>query len=320
MVQNPAFTHQIPRHIPPAYSRKAYVSLFKGDVTELLPNLPPSSINLVVSSPPYNIGKAYESRVTMEQYLKFHGSIIKDLFRVLSDSGSICWQVGNRYDNNELVPLDFLFYPLFKDAGFVLRNRIIWHYEHGLHASKKFSGRYETLLWFTKSKKYTFNLDAVRVPSKYPGKRHYKGPNKGTPSGNPLGKNPSDVWSVVAQDWENGFWNIPNVKAHHPEKTIQPCQFPVELAERCVLAFTNVNDVVFDPFAGVGSTLVASAFRGRRSIGAEKEDIYYKIAIERLEKLKAGKLPMRPLGKPVFVPSTKLKVARLPDEWLKKAK
>jgi adenine-specific DNA-methyltransferase len=288
-----------------------------GDVKDLLPQLPSESVDLIVSSPPYNIGKAYESRTTTEQYLIFHGAVIKDLFRVLSKRGSICWQVGNRYDNKELMPLDYLFYPLFKGAGFHLRNRVIWHYEHGLHATRKFSGRYETLLWFTKSDTYTFNLDSVRVPAKYPGKRHYKGPKKGKPSGNPLGKNPSDVWSVVVQDWETGLWNIPNVKAHHPEKTIQPCQFPVELAERCVLAFTNPGDLVFDPFAGVGSAMIAAAMWGRRSIGAEEEDSYYSIILERLKKLKAGNLTLRKLGKPIYVPPKNLKVARPPEEWLR---
>src|SRR5262249_45679680 len=99
------------------------------------------------------------------------------------------------------------FYDIFKDAGFKLRNRIIWHFEHGLHASKRFSGRYETILWFTKSEDYTFNLDSVRVPSKYPGKLHYKGEKRGLPSGNPLGKNPSDLWTILTKDWECELWN-----------------------------------------------------------------------------------------------------------------
>ncbi len=159
----------------------------------------------------------------------------------------------------------------------------MWHFRHGLHTSKRFSGRYETILWFTKSDHYTFNLDPVRVPSKYPGKLHYKGPNKGKPSGNPKGKNPSDVWEVVCNDWENELWDIPNVKSNHPEKTIHPCQYPVELAERCVLALTNEGDWVFDPYAGVGSSLIASLKHGRRAMGSEKEPEYVKIMQERIQ-------------------------------------
>lgn len=81
---------------------------------------------------------------------------------------------------------------------------------------------------------------------------------KGQPSGNPLGKNPSDYWAIISQEWENGIIEIPNVKSNHPEKTAHPCQFPIELIERCVLALTNENDWVLDPFGGVGSSLIAA--------------------------------------------------------------
>src|SRR5262249_44808201 len=161
--------------------------------------------------------------------------------------------------------------------------RIIWHFEHGLHASKRFSGRYETLLWFTRGDAYTFNLDSVRVPAKYPGKTHFKGEKYGQPSGNPLGKNPSDYWRVLEHDWEHGGGEIPNVKANHPEKTGHPCQFPIELVERCVLAFTNEDDWVLDPFAGVGSALLAALRHGRRAMGCEKEGEYCKAARQRIE-------------------------------------
>ena len=222
---------------------------------------------------------------------------------------------GTMLNKGEVYPLDILFYDVFKLFGFKLRNRIIWHYRHGLHAQRRFSGRYETILWFTKTDKYVFNLDNVRVPALYPGKRYYKGPKKGEPSGNPKGKNPSDVWEIVSQDWQEGIWDIPNVKAHHPEKTIQPCQFPVELVQRCVLALTKKGDWVLDPYAGVGSTLIAAALHGRRSLGSERNYKYYNIALQHLGALREGTLQLRPLGKPVHTPTGNEKVARIPDEW-----
>jgi adenine-specific DNA-methyltransferase len=234
---------------------------------------------------------------------------------VLSSDGSICWQVGNYVENGEIFPLDIFYYPVFKALGMRLRNRIVWHFGHGLHASKRFSGRYETLLWFTKSDTYTFNLDAVRIPSKYPGKRHYKGPKKGQLSGNPKGKNPSDIWLLMAQEWEMGLWDIPNVKANHPEKTIHPAQFPIELVERCVLAMTDKDDWVFDPYAGVGSALIAAIKQGRRAMGSEKEEQYVQIAHERINSFFSGELKIRPLGKPVYRPTGREKVAQIPDEW-----
>jgi adenine-specific DNA-methyltransferase len=196
-----------------------------------------------------------------------------------------------------------------------LRNRIIWRFGHGLHASLRFSGRYETILWFTRSDDYKFNLDPVRIPAKYPGKRHFKGPNKGKPSGNPLGKNPTDVWEIVAEDWERGIWDIPNVKANHPEKTSHPCQFPIELVERCVLALTDKEDWVLDPYCGVGSTLVAGLIHERKVIGCEKEHEYVEEAKRRVAAFFRGTLKRRRLGKPVFNPTGNEKVSKLPEEW-----
>jgi adenine-specific DNA-methyltransferase len=184
-----------------------------------------------------------------------------------------------------------------------------------LHASRRFSGRYETILWFTKSDKYIFNLDAVRVPAKYPGKLHYKGPNRGKPSGNPMGKNPSDVWDILLDEWEEAFWEIPNVKSNHPEKTIHPCQYPVELVERCVLALTCEGDWVFDPYMGVGASLIAALKHGRRAMGSDKEAKYIEIARDRVRAYFSGTLQVRPIGTPVYAPTGREKVSQVPDEW-----
>ncbi len=303
------------KRIRSSYHPKAEIILYHGDANKFLVTIPDNSVALVVTSPPYNIGKDYESRVPFEKYLDSQAKLITQLHRVLKNDGSICWQVGNYVDKGEVFPLDIWFYKIFKELNFFLRNRIVWHFGHGLHASKRFSGRYETMLWFTKGNDYKFNLDAVRIPSKYPGKRYYKGPKIGQPSGNPSGKNPSDVWKIVHKDWETAFWEIPNVKANHPEKTIQPCQFPVELVERCVLALTNKDDWVLDPYAGVGSTLVASAMHNRRTMGSEKEAKYVTIAKSRLKSLSKGTLKIRSLGKPIHIPSKNDKVAQIPHEW-----
>ncbi len=303
--------------IETGFKPDAEIVIFHGDVNEFMAQVPDNSIALVVTSPPYNLGKAYEHRavLSIEQYLKTQSRLIAQLHRVLRNDGSICWQVGNFVEDGEVYPLDILYYPIFKELGMKLRNRIVWTFGHGLHASKRFSGRYETILWFTKSDVYTFNLDAVRVPAKYPGKRHFKGPNRGKPSSNPLGKNPSDVWEILMQDWETLVWDIPNVKANHPEKTIHPCQFPIELVERCVLALTNKGDWVFDPYAGVGSSLVAAVMHDRRAMGCEREQAYVDIARKRVMDYFKGTLRYRPAGKPVYQPTGKEKAALIPEEW-----
>lgn len=252
------------------YAADARIVLYEGDTADFLPGIPSNSVSLIITSPPYNLGKSYERRTSIEAYLATQTPLLAELVRVLHPQGSLCWQVGNFVEDGEIFPLDMFYYPLFKQLGLQLRNRVVWHFRHGLHNTKRFSGRYETLLWFTKSASYVFHLDPVRVPSKYPGKRHYKGDKIGMPSGNPKGKNPSDVWEIMADEWETAFWDIPNVKSNHPEKTVHPCQFPVELVERCVLAFTNEDDWVLDPYAGVGSTLIAGIKHQRRVIGSEK--------------------------------------------------
>ncbi len=274
------------------YSKDAEVTLHSGNTLELLKQIPDSSAQLIVTSPPYNIGKEYEEREEIEKYLKDQEEVIKECVRILAPSGSICWEVGN-YIDGEIYPLDILFYPIFKKYGLHLRNRIVWTFGHGLHCAKRFSGRHESILWFTKNNDYYFNLDPIRVPQKYPQKKYYKGAKIGQLSGNPLGKNPSDVWE------------IPNVKFNHPEKTEHPCQFPIELVERLVLSMTKEGDLVVDPFIGVGSTAIASARNGRRCAGADTTEKYLTIAKERLKKLEEGELRIREIGTPIYDPNKK---------------
>ncbi len=273
------------------YDPSAEMVLYEGDTLDLLRTLPDNVVQLVVTSPPYNLGKPYESRLDMADYISQQKTVIRECFRVLKPTGSICWQVGNYVKNGEIIPLDIILYPIFAELGAHLRNRIVWHFGHGLHASKRFSGRYEVILWFTKSDDYVFNLDEVRIPQKYPEKKHFKGPKKGELSGNPLGKNPTDIWE------------IPNVKANHVEKTIHPCQFPVELIERLILSLTNENDWVLDPFMGVGSTAIASLIHQRHAMGAEIIKEYAEIAKERVNMAETGRLRIRPRDRQVYEPN-----------------
>ncbi len=294
---------------------KAVPSLITGEVIDELSKLPRKSFHLIISSPPYNIGKSYEKKQSLRFYLEWQEEVIHHLHALLDERGSLCWQVGNFVDKGEVFPLDLYFYHIFKKLGFKLRNRIIWRFNHGLHATKRFSGRYETLLWFTKNDKYVFNLDNVRIPAKYPGKRHFKGDKKGLPSGNPKGKNPSDFWDDIKQEFEIGMIDIPNVKANHPEKTEHPCQFPVELVERCVLAFTNENDSVLDPFGGVGSSALAAIKNNRNACSIDKSQSYTDIARQRIQALMEGRIKLRKIGTKIYQPTGKEKVAQIPIEW-----
>lgn len=279
---------------------KAIVRLQK--VEDFLDSLPEEPIfDLVVTSPPYDIGKPYEKKIPLDEYKKWQREIIERIVKRMPENGSVCWQVGNYIHDGEVHPLDIELAPIFFELGLKLRNRIVWTFGHGMHAKRRFSGRHETILWFTKGDEYVFNLDDVRVPSKYPGKRHFKGAHKGELSGNPLGKNPEDVW------------NIPNVVGNHIEKKNHPCQFPVVLAQRLIRALSNPGDLVFDPFAGAASTAVAALSCERIFVGTEICKEYVDIAEARIKNALNGKEKFRP-DKPIY-DHTKSNLSKRPKEW-----
>ena len=272
--------------------------VYPGDCLNLLKQIPNESIQLIVTSPPYNIGKEYENRLNLDTYIKQQTKIIKECVRVLSKRGSLCWQVGNYVHKGSIFPLDTALTPVFTSFNLKMRNRIIWHFEHGLHCTKRFSGRYETIIWFTKSDDYIFNLDPIRVPQKYPGKKYFKGPKAGQYSCNPLGKNPGDLWV------------IPNVKNNHVEKTDHPCQFPMELVDRLVLSMTNKKDWLLDPFLGSGTSIISALRHGRKGVGAELNKKYIEITYDRIAQLETGSLKTRPMNTPVYDPKDSKKGAR----------
>jgi adenine-specific DNA-methyltransferase len=291
------------RKIGQSYSRSNAATLLAGDRLALLAQIPSGEARLVVTSPPYNLGKKYEKRVRFEKYLLQQEETLREASRILAPNGSLCWQVGNHVaTDGEIFPLDIYIYQICKEMGLKLRNRIIWSFEHGLHCQKRLSGRYETIVWLTKSDDYVFNLDPIRVPQKYPGKKYFKGPKIGQYSCNPLGKNPGDVWS------------IPNVKHNHIEKTIHPCQFPIELVERLVLALTDPNDLVVDPYLGVGSAACAAVLHNRRAAGSDTNVEYIEIAKRRVSLALDKSVPRRPLNRSIYVPKPNDRIARMPPE------
>lgn len=308
-------------HAPLSKIDLSYTQVLEGDVRNELTRIADDAIQLCVTSPPYNIGKSYErgSFSSFAEYCEWMKEVLETIFGKLKPGGSLCLQVGNHVSDGRVTPLDYVFMPILNQIGFVLRNRIIWTFNFGLHAQQRLSGRYETLLWLTKGDDYKFNLDAIRVKQIYQGKRHpaSKGARAGAPSGNPRGKNPSDIWTFDPQEafFGESVWDIPNVKANHPEKTTHPCQFPNELADRCVLAFSDEGDVVLDPFVGTGTTAICAQARGRVGIGIEIKSDYVFEARHRLDLLADGRLPIRPSGQPPMRPTGAERVATRPKEW-----
>jgi adenine-specific DNA-methyltransferase len=279
-------------------------SLVVEDAIRFLSEIEPNSVDLLVSSPPYFMGKEYDTSLRVDDFSRIHQKLAPLLARALKPGANLCWQVGNHARDGVIMPLDIPTYAAFATQKcLMLRNRVIWAFGHGTHANRRFSNRYETVLWYSKGEDFYFDLDCVRVPQKYPGKRHYKGPRKGEWSGNPLGKNPSDVW------------DIPNVKAGHVEKTIHPCQFPVALVQRLVRALCPPGGLVVDCFAGSASAGVAALIEGRRFSGCDLNPIYVYVGRERLDECARGVLKYRSVDEPIFSASHGSSVARIPAHF-----
>lgn len=294
------------------YFNENNIIISNEDCNQFIKNIENETVSLIITSPPYCMQKAYEDlNADLTTFETNNKKILKESIRVLKKGGSLCWQVGYHVKDGVIVPLDIIIYNIIEelnrnlddDCKLLLRNRIIWTFGHGLHAENRFSGRHETILWFTKGKNHLFNLDCVRVPQKYPGKTYFKGKKKGQISGNPLGKNPSDVW------------DIPNVKSNHVEKTEHPCQFPEALAQRLVLALSNKGDIVYDPFSGSGTTALACYLNERKFMGTELEKKYFDISVDRLNSAFKGNIKIRE-DKPVIPPDPNSKVAKKPDNFI----
>lgn len=248
---------------------RASVEIIHGACEPVLRARASGSVACIVTSPPYNMDREYEVRTSLHAYVSWLADVVQEMGRVLALHGSLWLQVGNYCRDGAVWPLDSMILPAIWKAGLTLRNRVIWVHDHGTHATKRLSPRHEAILWATKGAAH-FDLDPIRVPQKWPGKKHFKGPKKGQLSCNPLGKNPGDVWTIT------------QVKNNHPEKTAHPCQFPEELVRRCVLSTTKPGDLVMDPFAGSGTVGRVCADTGRRALLIERDEKYVEIARRRI--------------------------------------
>ena len=273
------------------YWKQGELMLYHGDCLELMPTLPGKFVNLTVTSPPYNIGKEYESSLPMNEYLNWTEDWVRQVHRLTASDGAFWLNLGyvSIPGRAKAIPLPYL---IWERIPFYLLQEIVWHYGAGVAARHAFSPRNEKWLWYVKdAAEYTFNLDAVRDPNvKYPNQK-----KNGRVRVNALGKNPSDVWilpKVTTGENVNG-------RRASPERTQHPAQFPLAVVKRIVLACSNAGDLVFDPLVGSGSTLHAALLTGRSGVGIDKSERYLEIAARRLEAAAEAvqlELPSPPLG------------------------
>lgn len=225
-----------------------------ADVLDILPKIQAQSIDLVCTDPPYNLGKNYGKTVDSKawhEYEDFTLQWLSQCRRVLKPTGSIYVFMGVRFISKLFLMLE--------EMGFLFNGWITWHYTQGMGRTKGFSPRHEDILYFTKTKAFTFNIDDVRVPQKYYRQRN-----------NMAGANPGDVWS---------FSHVHYCAA---ERKPHPTQKPEGAIERIVRTSSNEGDVVLDPFAGSGTTARVARVLHRHFIGIEINPEYVELANTRV--------------------------------------
>lgn len=281
MINHQARNPWIDVALPSPIFKEEDTTLIVGDALELLASIPTGSVDLVVTSPPYNIGKEYERPLPLDEYLEWCEQWMTSLHRVVKDTGSFWLNVGyvSVAEKGKAVPLPYL---LWDKSPFFMIQEVVWNYGAGVAARNSFSPRNEKFLWFVKDpQNYTFNLDAVRDPNvKYPNQK-----KNGKLKVNPLGKNPSDVWQIPKV--------TSGANRSSKERAPHPAQFPEALIERVILASSNIGDLVLDPFVGSGTTCAVANRLNRASLGFELQPQYASFAASRIgNQIKNQLLPL----------------------------
>lgn len=244
--------------------------LIEGDCLEALPHLPPESVDLIHTSPPYNINKDYKSSrddLDHRDYLEFLGGVVGEAYRLLKPGRSFFFQVGyseREGPGREILPIDVLTFETFRSHGFRLWDRIVWHYFGGMSFTRKFKNTHEIIMWWVKPNgdedQPLFSVDSVREQSRSFDKRN-----------NLWGRNPGNVW--VADRVAYGG---------HKRATSHIAVYPESITERIIRACSAEGDFVLDPFAGSGTTPAVARSLGRLWLGCELSPEYVREAASRI--------------------------------------
>jgi site-specific DNA-methyltransferase (adenine-specific) len=267
--------------------------VIEGDCIEVMGRMPAGSVDLVFADPPFNIGyqyDVYDDRRANADYLDWTAEWIAAAARLLKPTGSFFLAIGDEFVAEHKVRLDA--------CGLTMRNWIVWHYTFGVNCARKFNRSHAHILYYVRDPKAcTFNADPVRVPSArmttYADRR-----------ANPVGKLPDDTWVLRPQASADHFkedsdtWYVPRVCGTFRERLGHPCQMPEAVLERIIRAATNEGDVVFDPFAGSGTTLAVAKKLSRKYLGVELSEQYADGVRKRLQMIEfAADEPARPARK-----------------------
>lgn len=252
-----------------------------GDCLNVLPLMKNDSVNIGITSPPYNLNKdygKYNDNRPIEEWEKLIGTVAKHMHRILKPNGSFFLNVSPIPDkkSKEIIPLDAIAYYIFKKEGFYLRNSIVWHFNNMQNCVNRLSGRWEAILWFVKDiDNYVFNLEDIRIPYITKNDKRLVGG---------IGRNPTDTWNYDLP--ESDFWyfdRVNNMTKNKLELTEHPCIYPTPMIERIIKMSSNEGDIVLDPFLGSGTTLVAANKLDRIGVGVEYDEKFLPVIQKRIK-------------------------------------
>ena len=239
--------------------------IIHGDCIQELAKLDEGSVDLVFADPPFNIGYDYDEYHDTQSYsgyIAWSREWMIKVSRVLKPSGTFWLAIGDDYAAELKM--------IARDLGLTCRNWVIWHYTFGVNCKRKFTRSHTHLLYFVKdSKHFTFNANAIRVPSA----RQLAGDKRA----DPRGRIPDDTWQ------------FPRVCGTFKERQgFHGCQMPEQVLGRIIRACSNEGDLVLDPFAGSGTTPAVAKKLHRRYLGIELSEQYVAGARGRLALIQPG--------------------------------
>ncbi|MEM1651151.1 MAG: site-specific DNA-methyltransferase [Sulfolobales archaeon] len=246
--------------VPPEFLDKIVL----GDAREVLRKLPDRCVHLMVTSPPYNVGKEYDEDLTLGEYLDFIEEVMREVYRVLVWGGRICFNVAN-LGRKPYIPLHAYIIQKLEEIGFLLRGEIIWDKGNAVSGSSTAWGS-----WCSATNPLLRDQHEYIIVASKGDFRRNKGCKEDT------------ITKEEFLEFTRSIWRFPPESA---KKVGHPAPFPEELPYRCIQLYTFKEDVVLDPFVGSGTTCVAALKAGRHCIGIDIDERYVEIAKKRFEEL-----------------------------------
>lgn len=239
--------------------------------------LPDSSVHLMVTSPPYNVGKQYDDDLSLGEYRALLTSVFQETYRVLVPGGRVCINVAN-LGRKPYLPLHSFIIEDMQQIGFLMRGEILWNKGNSASASTAWG------TWLKATNPVLRDIhEYILVFCKDTFTR----------------KNPSKRESTISKEefleFTKSIWSFP---AERARKIGHPAPFPVELPYRIIQLYTFAGDVVLDPFVGAGTSCIAAVKTDRRYVGYDVDEAYCSLAEQRIEQFRneQRQLPLRMTG------------------------